>query len=129
MDKIQQNIAPVNGSYSHARAIKTHIADLPAGLQHLVAEEFEREVAAFRAKLEFEYSEIKRVRDELADLNEQQSAQIDSLTVALKGAGAKIAEQAMWIAGLENEISAWRGALAKAEQRIRDARQELTKKA
>ena len=66
--KVQQNIAPSKGRYSHARAIKTHIADLPVDLQHLLAEEFEREVMAFRATLESEYLEIKRDRDARQEL-------------------------------------------------------------
>ncbi len=127
MGKIQQNIAPLKGRYSHARATKARIADLPADLQHLLSEEFERELMAFRAKLESEYAEIKRDRDELADLNERQSAQIESLMMALDGAGAKITEQARRIEQLRNEIAAERESRGRIEQRIRDARQELTK--
>ncbi len=127
MSKIQQNVALLKWRSSHGRAIKTHIADLPVDLQHLLTEEFEREIMAFRAKLESEYAEIKRESNELADFNGQQSALIESLTVTLKDAGAKIAEQAGLIARLENEISAERNALLKAEPRIRDTRQELTK--
>ncbi len=125
--KIQQNIALLKGRFSRARAIKTHIADLPVDLQHLLTEEFEREIMDFRAKLESEYAEIKRKSDDLADLNRQQSVQVVSLRVALKDAGAKIAEQAGRIAQLKNEISADRNVLLKAEQRIRRVRQELTK--
>jgi len=111
---------------SQAGAIKTHIADLPPEVQHLLAEEFERKVIAFREKLESEYSEIKRDRNELADLNRQQSAKIDALTVALFNSRAKMAERAALIGMLKNEVAEGREALAKAEQRIRDARQGLT---
>jgi len=108
---IQQNIALLQGRYSRARAIKTHIADLPVDLQRLLTEEFEREIMAFRAKLESDYAEIKRESNELAGLNEQQSAMLEFLRVDLKEAYAKIAEQARRIVQLENEISAERNAL------------------
>jgi septal ring factor EnvC (AmiA/AmiB activator) len=117
---IQQNIALLQGRYSRARAIKTHIADLPADLQHLVAEEFERGVMAFRAKLESEYSEIKRDRDELANQNEQLFALLKSLSLTLDGAEIEATEFAMRIARLKNEIAAER-ARAKAGQRMRTA--------
>jgi chromosome segregation ATPase len=126
MGQIQQNVASLKGSYSHARAIKTHIADLPADVQHLVAEEFEQAVIAFRAKLESEYSEIKKDRDELANQNEQLFDLLDSLSVALDNAEIEATEFAMRIARLKDEISAQR-ARAKAGQRIRSARQEPAK--
>ena len=110
-----------------ARAIKTHVADLPSEVQNLLAEEFEQKVIAFREKLESEYAEIKRERNELADLHAQQSAKIEFLTVALVDARAKMGERASLIAQLKNEIAVGRETLAKAEQRIRDARQGLTK--
>jgi chromosome segregation ATPase len=126
MGQIQQDAAPLKECCSHARTIKTHIADLPADLQHLVAEEFERGVVAFRAKLESEYSEIKRDRDQLANLNEQLFALLDSLSLALDNTEIEATEFAMRIARLKNEISVQR-ARTKAGQRIRSARQELTK--
>ena len=55
---------------------------LPSNVQKLLAEEFEQKVIAFREKLESEYAEIKRERNELADLNAQQSTKIEFLTVA-----------------------------------------------
>ena len=124
-----------------ARAIKTHVADLPSEVQNLLAEEFEQKVIAFREKLESEYAEIKRESNELAVRNERQLAQIGSLkamigdasakieflTVALINARAKMAERAGLISQLKNEIAVGREALIKAEQRIRDARQELTR--
>jgi chromosome segregation ATPase len=119
----QQNIA-LKERFSHARAIKTHIADLPVDLQHLLAEEFEREVVAFRAKLESEYAEIKRGSNELANQNEQLFALLESLTLTLDNAEIEATEFAMRMAGLKNEIAAER-ARAKAGQRIREARQEL----
>jgi chromosome segregation ATPase len=122
----QQNISSLKWG-GQARAIKTHVADLPPDVQKLLAEEFEQKVIAFREKLESEYAEIKRERNELADLNAQQSTKIEFLTVALIDARAKMAERAGLIAQLKNEIDAGREALAKAEQRIRDARQGLTK--
>ena len=87
-------------------------------MQNLLAEEFEQRVIALREKLESEYAEIKRGRNEMAVLNERQSAQIESLKATLKDASAKIAEQTGLIAQLKNEIAAGREALAKVEQRI-----------
>jgi hypothetical protein len=49
------------------------------------------------------------------------------LKTALKDASAKIAEQAGLIGQLESEMLAERDAHVKTEQRIRDARQALTK--
>ena len=122
----QQNISALKWG-SPARAIKTHVADLPSDVQNLLAEEFEQRVIAFREKLESEYAEIKRGRNELAVLNERQSARIESLKATIKDASAKITEQAGLIAQLKNELAVGREALTKAEQRIRDARQGLTK--
>jgi chromosome segregation ATPase len=122
----RQNISALKWG-SQARAIKTHVADLPSDVQNLLAEEFEQRVIALREKLESEYAEIKRGRNELAVLNERQSARIESLKARLKDASVKIAEQAGLIAQLKNEIAVGREALAKAEQRMRDARQGLTK--
>ena len=104
----------------HARAIKTHISDLPVDLQHLLTEEFEREIMAFRAKLESEYAEIKRDRDELANQNEQLCALLESLTLTLNDAEIEATEFAMRIARLKNEIVAERS-LAKAGQQMRTA--------
>jgi predicted nucleic acid-binding Zn-ribbon protein len=120
MSKIQQSISSLKGGAGHVRAIKTHIADLPVDLQHLLTEEFEREVMAFRAKLESEYAEIKRDRDELAKQNEQLCALLESLTLALDNAEIEATEFAMRIARLKNEIAAER-ALAKAGQQMRTA--------
>jgi chromosome segregation ATPase len=110
---------------SEAGTIKTHIADLPSDVQNLLAEEFERKVIAMREKLESEYAEIRRERNELADLNGQQAAKIEFLTVALLDARAKITERTGVIAMLKNEIAVGQESLAKAEQRIMDARQGL----
>ena len=74
----QQNISSLKWG-SQARAIKTHVADLPSDVQNLLAEEFEQRVIALRQKLESEYAEIKRERNELAVLNERQSPEIESL--------------------------------------------------
>jgi len=122
-----QHISSIKGGRCHAQSIKTHVADLPSKVQNLLAEQFEREVITFREKLESEFAEIKRERNELAALYERQSARIGRLKTALKDASAKIAEQAGLIARLKNEIALERDALAKAERRIRDARQGLTR--
>jgi chromosome segregation ATPase len=122
----QQNISSLKWG-GQARAIKTHVADLPSEVRNLLAEEFEQKVIALRQKLESEYAEIKRGRNELAVLNERQFARIEALKATLKDASAKIAEQAGLIAQLKNEIAVGREALAKAEQRIIDARQGLTR--
>ena len=74
----RQNISSLKWG-SQARAIKTHIADLPSDMQNLLAEEFEQRVIALREKLESEYAEIKRDRNEMAVLNERQFTQIESL--------------------------------------------------
>jgi methyl-accepting chemotaxis protein len=123
----QQHISLVKGGRRYAQAIKTHVADLPLKVQNLLAEEFEREVIAFREKLESEYAEIKRDKNQLAVLNEQQSVRIDNLTEALKNASATMNEQARRISQLKNEIVAERDAHARTEQRIRNAMQELTR--
>ena len=67
----QQNISSLKWG-SQVGAIKTHVADLPSEVQNLLAEEFEQRVIALREKLESEYAEIKRSRNELAVLNERQ---------------------------------------------------------
>jgi len=120
MSKIQHSILSLKEGTGHARAIKTHIADLPADLQHLLTEEFEREVMAFRAKLQSEYAEIKRDRDELANQNEQLCALLKSLTLTLNDAEIEATEFAMRIARLKNEIAAERAA-AKSGQQMRTA--------
>jgi hypothetical protein len=114
-------IHPVlRGRHSHTRVVKTHIADAPAALQDLLAEDFERGVIALRTRLESEYAEIKRDRDELANQNEQLFALLESLTLALDNAEIEATEFAMRIARLKNRIAAER-ALAKAGQRMRTA--------
>jgi chromosome segregation ATPase len=112
---------------SHTRAAKTHIADLPPYLQRLLAEEFERGIIGLHEKFEAEYSRVKRDRDKLANLNEGQSARIQSLTAALEEVGARVHEQDRRIEQLKDEIAAERESREKMEQRIRDARKELTK--
>lgn len=100
--------------------VKTHIADAPAALQYLLAEDFERGVIALRTRLESEYAEIKRDRDELANQNEQLLALLEFLTLTLDNAEIEATEFAMRIARLKNEIAAGR-ARAKAGQRMRTA--------
>ena len=136
----QQNISLLKRG-SQARTIKTHIADLPPDVQNLLAEEFEQRVIAFREKLEVEYAEIKRDRNELAVLNERQSAEIESLksaikyasakieflTVALINARAKMAERAGLIGQLKNEIAVGHDPRQRRNSASVDARQGLTK--
>jgi chromosome segregation ATPase len=107
-------------------AEKTHIADMSSELKHLLAEAFERRLIALKAKLNAENTEIRVDRDRLAQINEQKDAQIQALMLALGDAEVKIADQARRICRLKNEMAVERNASAKAEQRIRDARQELT---
>ncbi|MGA2402240.1 MAG: DNA-binding protein [Syntrophobacteraceae bacterium] len=126
IDKVGQYLALWKAGYSHTRADKMHIVDLSSNLQHLLAEDFERQVIALTAKFRAECAEIRGDRDRLTEVNQQQAAQIEALTAALGDAEVKIAEQAGRIARLKNEIAVGRDALAKAEHRIRDARQELT---
>jgi hypothetical protein len=107
MSEIQQSISSLKGGGdSRARDIKTHIADTPPALQDLLAEDFERGVIALRTRLESEYAEIKRDRDELANQNEQLLALLESLTLALDNAEIEATEFAMRIARLKNEIAA-----------------------
>ena len=61
----------------------------------------------------------------LEALNRRQLNGIDDLRIALEKASAKLADQARLIARLKSEVTAGRDSLEKAEQRIRDARQEL----
>ena len=106
---------------------KTHVLDLPADLQHVLAEDFEQGMMDLRAKLESDYLQAKRDRDEPAKLIKAQSARIESLAAALHAAGAKAEEQARRIEQLKNEVAVERESRERTEQRIRDARQVLTK--
>jgi len=119
MDEVQRHPA-LKDLHSHTQVVKTHIADAPAALQDLLAEDFERGVIALRTRLESEYAEIKRDRDALANQNEQLFALLESLTLALDNAEIEATEFAMRIARLKNRIAAER-ALAKAGQRMRTA--------
>lgn len=89
-NKVQQYFALWEAGYSRKRADKTHIADLPPELRHLLADAFERRVI----KLQTECAQIRVDRDRLAHVNRQQAAQIEELTAALGVAEAKIDEQA-----------------------------------
>ncbi len=113
--------------YSGGPADKTHIADLPSELKHLLAEDFERRVAALKAKLDAERAQIRVEGDKLAMVNEQRASQVRELNAALRDAGSRSDEQARRIAMLENEIASERNLRIQLEQRIKDARQELTK--
>ena len=97
-------------------SVKTHIADIPPNVQNLLADEFERKVVSFRAKLEAKYAEIKRDKSRLIVLNGRQSAEIDHLRTTLEEASAKVVEQSMRIARLESEIAAERVPHERAEQ-------------
>jgi hypothetical protein len=119
MAEVQRHLA-LKDLHSHTRVVKTHIADAPAALQDLLAEDFERGVIALRTRLESEYAEIKRDRDELANQNEQLFALLESLTLTLDNAEIEATEFAMRIARLKNRIAAER-ARAKAGQRMRTA--------
>jgi chromosome segregation ATPase len=126
-DKVKQYFELWKTPSGSNGAEKTHIADLPSELKHLLAEAFERRVIALRAKLNAESAEIRVDRDRLAKINEQKDAQIEALMLALGDAEVKIADQARRISRLKIEMAVERNALAKAEQRIKDARQELTR--
>jgi hypothetical protein len=126
-DKVKEYFESWKTLYSVNGAEKTHIADLPSESKHLLGEAFERRVMALRAKLNAEIAEIRADRNRLAEINEQKDAQIQALMLALGDAEVKIADQARRISTLKNEMAVERNALAKAEQRIRDARQELTR--
>ena len=75
-----------SGEMKMNHVAKTHIADAPAALQDLLAEDFEQGVIALRTRLESEYAEVKRDRDELANQNEQLLALLESLTLTLDNA-------------------------------------------
>jgi len=119
MAEVQRHLA-LKDFHSHTLVVKTHIADAPAALQDLLAEDFERGLIALRTRLESEYAEIKRDRDELANQNEQLFALLESLTLTLDNAEIEATEFAMRIARLKNRIAAER-ARAKAGQRMRTA--------
>jgi DNA-binding GntR family transcriptional regulator len=119
MAEVQRHLA-LQDLRSHTQVVKTHIADAPAALQDLLAEDFEQGVIALRTRLESEYAEIKRDRDELANQNEQLFTLLESLTLTLDNAEIEATEFAMRIARLKNTISAER-ARAKAGQRMRTA--------
>lgn len=127
VDKARQYFELWRAGYSRNRPEKTHIADLPPELQHLMAEAFERGVTGLRTKLNAECSKLRVERDRLKKVIEQQSEDIKALTLALADAEAKIGEQARQITRLKNEIDAGRGAHARTEQRIHDAMRELMK--
>jgi len=126
-DRVMQYFQLWKARYSSDGVQKTHIADLSSELKHLLAEAFEKRVISLKAKLNAECAEIRVDRDRLAKINEQKDAQIQALMLALGDAEVKIADQARRISRLKNEMAVERNALAKAEQRIRDARQELTR--
>ena len=100
--------------------VKTHIADAPAALQDLLAEDFEQGVIALRTRLESEYAEIKRDRDELAKQNAQLFALLESVSLTLDGFEIEATEFAMRMARLKDEIAAERFR-AKAGKRMRTA--------
>ena len=125
--KVGQYFAMWKAAHSHNQSDKTHIADLPSELQHLLAEAFEKRVAALTAKLNAESAEIQVDRDRLVKINEQQAARIQALMLALGDAEVKIADRDRRISSLKKEIAAERDAHVRTEQRIRDAMQELTR--
>ena len=115
-----QGHSALKGRHSHARVVKTHIADTPSALQHLLGEDFERGVIALRTRLESEYAEIKRDRDELAKQNAQLFALLESVSLTLDGFEIEATEFAMRMARLKDEIAAERFR-AKAGKRMRTA--------
>ena len=125
--KVGQYFALWKAGHNHARVEKTHIADLPPELQHLLAEAFERRVTALTAKLNAESAEIQVDRDRLVKVNEQQAAQIEALMLSLGDAEVKIADQERRISRLKKEIAAERDAHVRTEQSVRDAMQDLTR--
>jgi hypothetical protein len=126
VDKVRQYVALWKAGYSPMRTDKTHILDLPSDLQRLLADDFERRVVALRTKLKAECYEIRVDRDRLVIVNEQRASQIETLNSALMDAEAKLEKQARQVARLENELASERNIRIQMEQRIRDARQELT---
>jgi hypothetical protein len=121
VDKARQYFELWRAGYSRNWPEKTHIADLPPELQHLMAEAFERGVTGLRTKLNAECAKLRVERDRLKKVVEQQSADIKALTVALGDAEAKIGEQARQITRLKNEIDGQRDAHTRTEQRIHEA--------
>jgi len=117
-DRVRQCFTLWKAGYNHIHAQKTHIADLPSELQHLLAEAFERRVSALKAKLEAECATIRIERDRLLKMNEQKNAQIEALMLALGDAEVKIADQSRRISRLRKEIAERCDASGKAEQKI-----------
>ena len=105
---------------------KRHIVDLAPELQHLLAEDFERKVVALKTRLKAECDEIRVERDRLVIINEQRASQMEALNSALIDAEAKLEKQARRVARLEDEVASERNMRIQMEQRIRNARQELT---
>lgn len=117
IDRVRQCFALWKAGYNHIQARKTHIADLPPELQHMLNESFESQISALKARLEAECEELRRERDRLAKINEQKDAQIMALTLALGDAEVKIADQVRRISRLKNEAAGECGARAKTEER------------
>ena len=115
IDRVCQCFSLWEAEHNPAGAEKTHIADMPSELQHLLADAFERRVTALRAKLKAECAEIRADRDRLAKVNEQKDTQIMALTLALGDAEVKIADQARRISRLKKEIAIGRDPLAKVK--------------
>jgi len=126
LEKVRQCFTLWKAGYNHIQAEKTHISDLPPELQHLLAEAFEKRIAALRAKLNAESAEIRVERDRLAKVNEQLTAQIKVLMSALGDAEVKIADQNKRISMLKKEIASERNLRINMEQRIREAPKEPT---
>jgi hypothetical protein len=126
-DKIGRYFALWKAGHGEARAEKTHIADLPPELQHLLAEAFEKRMTALTARLSAESGETRADRDRLLKINEEQAVRIEALMLALGDAEARIADLNRQVSRLTQEIAAERDAHIKTERRIRDAMQELTK--
>lgn len=127
VNEVRQHLALWKAVHIYIRTDKTHIRDLPSDLQRLLADDFERRVVALKAKLRLECAEIRVDRDRLAAINEQRASQIEILNSALLDAEAKLdKQQAKRVARLENELASERAIRIQMEQRIKDARQELT---
>jgi len=126
IDRVRQCFELWKAGYNHIHAEKTHIADLPSELQHLLSDAFEQRAAASKAKLDAELAEIQAQRDRLLIVAEQHAAQIRQLNAALMDAVSKVDEQAKRIAMLENAIASGRDIRTKLEPRSKDASRNLT---
>lgn len=121
-EKMAQSLTLRRAWHNHGQAPKTQITDFRPGVQHLVAEAFEKRVTALAAKLDAQSQKARAEREMLVNANARQAAQIEALVLALADAEVQIADQDKRILRLKKQIALEREAMAGAEQPIRNGR-------